>query len=502
MTVDRRAGTDPWQGLDWPLIVMVVAGIVATTWVAVLLVGRADGLSAPPYDLAFFQQVVWNIGQDARWVSSFHDGSFLGLHFSPILVVPALVERFVWPDVRVLSLIHAATIGAFVPATFLFLRAGFRPSRVGALLAAVLAISLPLWGAMQDTIRSDFHPEVTGIVLALLAGWAGLTGHSRTLWILAIVALLTREDVSYAVFVLGLVIATRGPRRSRRQGRVLSVVAVGWGIVIFGFLMPLIRAGAPSETATYYAWLGGGLDVLLAPFTKTDAVLAALTRPAPWFVFAGMVVSLGGLPLLRPRWAALVLPPLVALMLSDHFWQAGLRLQYPMILVVPLLAATLFGGRRALAFIGRRRRDGQRRLAIASLSALLTVAIVPAVAGAWIQGSLPPFDGTDPAFLPRNGAIDRLHRVAAAVPDSALLLADEGLLAPLASRAQVRRLVAAPIPPATAYVIVDRDAWSPTSNIARLHARLSAALSAGDRPVIVDDGRFVLWGPEPGAATR
>ena len=507
-----RPGSDmTWQRIATSVLpaLIVTAGGVATLWVATLLVRRVDGLSAPPYDLAFFQQIIWNVGQGGRWVSSFHDGSFLGLHFSPILVVPALIERLVWPDVRVLSLIHAVTIGAFIPAAFLFLRAGFRPSRAAAPLAAALAIGLPIWGAMQDVILSDFHPEVAGVVLALLAGWAGLSGRRRALWMLAFLALATREDVAYAVIVIGVVIAARAPREMRRHGLALIGVAAVWGVMVFGVLMPLIRAGAPSDTSSYYAWLGGGWSVLTAPFTRTTAVVAALTSPAPWFVLAGMIVSLGGLPLLRPRWALLVLPPLVASMLSAHHWQAVLRLQYPVILVVPLLAASVFGGRRALAWIDRRRRRGRRpagrlaslrpdrwltRTAMVALALLVTI---PAISGAWVQGSLPPFDRDDPAFQAPPGTIDRLMVIARDVPESALLVADEGLVAPLAGRRSIRRVAAAPMPPAGAYVLLDRDAWAATGDVAAVHRRVSLALASGDRPIISDDGRFVLWGPEP-----
>lgn len=499
-----RPATATWPALS------VAAGLTTSVWVAVLLVGRVDGLSAQPYDLAFFQQVVWNVGQDGRWVSSFHEGSFLGLHFSPILVVPAMVERLVGPDVRVLSLFHAVTLGALIPAAFLFLRAALRPSAAAGPLAAAMAIGIPVWGAMQDVIRSDFHPEAAGVVLALLAGWAGLTGRPRAMWVLAIVALVTREDVAYAAGVIGLVVAARGRRDLRRHGRILAVVATVWAVIVFGVLMPWIRAGVVSDTDRYYAWLGGGLGVLVAPFTMPEAILAALTRPAPWFVVAGMVTSVIGLPLLRPRWALLMIPPLLALLLSAHPLQSLVQLQYPLILIVPLLVATALGGRRALSLAARlqrwwrrRRPDRQRKGSLGRLSVtwsagvLLLLAASPAIAGGWVQGSLPPFDSGDPTFLERPASIDRLRLVADGVPARAALVLDEGLVAPLAGRAIVRRLTAGGSLTNESYVLVDRVAWSSGSQTAQRHERLVTSLESSARPVLADDGRFVLWGPEP-----
>jgi hypothetical protein len=137
-----------------------------------------------------------------------------------------------------------------------------------------------------------------------------------------------------------------------------------------------------------------------------------------------------------------------------------------------------------------------RRLAPA-LTALL---IVPAAVGAWVQGSLPPFDLSDPAFAARPAGLDRLKRAAAVVPGDAQLVADEGLVAPLAGRSDIRRLTARPVPAASAYVVMDRVAWAPTGRGQRRHDEILAWLEGGQRRVLVDDGRFIVWGPEPEGA--
>lgn len=509
----RRGRRDRLRA-DGPVWLTAVAGALATAWVARLLLGRVNGLSAPPYDLAFFEQIIWNVGTSGRWISSFHQGSFLGLHFSPILVIPAAIERLIGPDVRVLNVGHAVAVGGLVPATFLFVRAMLQPSRVAGLVALGLAIGVPVWGTTQDVIRSDFHPEAVGIGLALLAGWAGLTGRSRTMWIAAAIALLSREDVSYAVALVGLVVAVRADRHLRRQGRILAVVGVTWAIVVFGVVMPAIRAGIPTDTDSYYAWLGGGLRVLQAPFTQTAAVLAHVARPTPWFAAAGIIVAMLGLPLFRPRWLLPAAPPMLAVVLSDNFFQANLRLQYGLILVVPLIVGAGFGGRRALALAergwrrSRLRRRPARSVAVpgsatwrrAAGTLALTLAIAaPAVVGAFVQGSVPPFDDGDPAFASRPPGLDRLRLITAVIPADGAVAADEGLIVALAARPDVRRLLATTVTPTDAFLVMDRDGWFPTDELARVHAQILAKLDASARPVLADDGRFVVWGPEPGA---
>lgn|GEM_PF-918631 len=519
-TVGYRRARSRIGGIDGPLLAVLVIAVIAATWVGALLWRRLDGLATAAYDLGFFQQVLWDIRTNGSWTSSFHEGSFLGLHFSPILAVLAHAQGLANGAVHVLVVIHALGIGALVPATFLFLRAALRPSPWASVVAATIAAGIPIWAATQWVIRSDFHPELLGVVLALLCGWAGLSGRPWAMWLLAAVALTTREDVAYAVAVMGLVVVARGSTRMRRHGAAMVVVAVLAAVLILGVVMPWFRDGLPSDTARYYRWLGDGPEILTAPLRLTDRVVAALVRPAPWLIFGGMLAAVAGLPLLRPRWLLPIVPPLLAVLLSGHPPQAALIFQYPLLLMTPLLAATAMGGRRALAIGGRarrrwrlwrrtrrsqpqagvgpRRRDGP--LAVAIPVMIVVVLLTPVLVLARVQGSIPPFVATEPTFLERPAAAGALQAIARTVPLDAALAADEGLVPLLAARPDIRRLTAARVPDPTAYVIIDRMAWSPRQAVAH-RERILAVLPDSGRPVVADDGRFIVWGPRPVAAT-
>src|SRR5262249_58029533 len=102
---------------------------------------------------------------------------------------------------------------------------------------------------------------------------------------------------------------------------------------------PAVRGSPPSDTGSYYEWLR---------HTDAAAVAAALIAPAGWLAFAAMVAAMAGLPLLRPAWLALALPPLLADLLSAHVPQPALRLQYALPLVVPVLVAGGLGARPIL----------------------------------------------------------------------------------------------------------------------------------------------------------
>lgn len=445
-----------------PAAGVAAAALIAAAWYVHLLLARDGGLATFAYDQAFFQQLVWNLDHGRGFVSSFDPGSFLGLHFSPLLAVPAVAE-LVWPDPRTLSLLAAVSIAAFGPSAFVFLRA----MRVRAGLAAALAAPLPLLPVAQEAVRAGFHPETLGIDLALLAGAAGLRGRPALAACLALVALGAREDQAWNVLVIGAALAASGPA-SRRLGIGLAAGAAAWGAAVTGVVMPLLRAGQTVDTDSYYRWL----------HTATaGGVLHALAQPRGWLAAGIMVAGAGCLALLRPAWLTLALPPIVADLLSAHVPQPTLGLQYGLPLVVPVLVAAGLAAARLPGWL-------------AGLPSALLAA--PAIVLALAAGSLPPAVGADAGPFGHPAALAALDRCVAAIPPRAPVAADDPLAVRLASRPAIRELTAAR---PDDYVVVDRKASLPGYVAPAARAATLAALSSESRPVLCDDGRFVALGP-------
>lgn len=508
----QRSGAS-WNAAAWsrvlPLMLVAAAGLAGFAWMAILGLRKADGLATSAFDQAYFQQLVWSIGNGRGFHSSFNPGDFLGLHFSPLLVVPAVLE-VAWSDARVLTLLQAAALGASAPAAFLFLRALLGRTRQAAWLAAALAAPLPIWPIMQQQIRADFHTEAMALPFVLLAGWAGLTRRGALMFCAAAVALLAKEDQVYPVAVIGLLVAARAPgrlgARPRRAGLLLVGAAVAWGVAVFGVVKPFLRAGVTYDTDTYYAWLGGGLGVLRVPFERTDELIAVLSRPAGWIVALWLLLGLGGLGFLRPRWLVLLVPPLIVHLLSSQIPQQQILLQYGLLLVVPALVGAGLGGRRLLTVIARWRRRARPRRTTADATrhrarALgprrrrawpLALFAVPALVAAVQAGAVPPFSNLQRGFWERPAAIDRLRAVAALAPDDAVLSVDWGLASAVASRPHLEVL---PFDAAGAYILVDRRPFVTGRFPWTDRAAFIARIESSERPLLRDDGRFRLWGP-------
>jgi len=451
-------------GLRDPLDVLIAAAAgLAFAFVAWTLLQRTAALQLPAYDTAFFEQLVWNLGHGRRLSSGFFPGGFLGLHFSPLLALPAALE-LAWPDARLLALLQAAALALAAPAAYLMLRALLDGRTGAAAAAAALAAPLPLWPALQEAARAGFHTEALALPLVLAAGWAGLRGRTLACWACALAALSAREDQAYAVAVIGLLLAVHGP--SRRVGVALAATALAWGAALELALMPALRGPVTSDLDSYYAWLH---------HATLAQVATALAEPAGWLAFAAMVACAAGLPLLRPAWLALAGPPLLGDLLSAHSPQPQLHLQYALPLVVPVLVAAGLGARRLLEW----------RPPAAALAALALPALVLGAATGQLLGHRPP------AATP---ALGQLLACTSALPASAPVAVDDDAAAPLAARPVERPLTFGG--PAD-WVVVDRAGPVPRYVDARARALDLAGLAGQGRRLYCDDGRFQLWGPAP-----
>jgi uncharacterized membrane protein len=455
-----------------PISVPLLTGAVAFAVIAWTLLQRSAGLSVSAYDTAFFEQVVWNLSRGHGFTGGFFGADFLGLHFSPLLALPAALE-LAWPDARALALLQAAALGLSAPAAYLLLRA-LLDDRPGApVAAAALAAVVPLWLALQQAASAGFHTEALALPLLLTAAWAGLSGRTVLCWACALAALCAKEDQAYAVAVVGLLLAFHGP--SRTSGVALVVVSVLWAAAAELVVMPALRGPIRSDVASYYSWL---------PHAGPGRIARAVANRDGWLGVAALIAGMAGLPLLRPTWLALALPPLAGDLLSAHASQTILHLQYALPLVVPVLVAGGLGGRRVLDWAVRP-HEGEASLAPTGRVALAGLALPAVVLGIVFS----PLAGQGPLT---TSSMQRLMACATALPAEAPLAADDSVAAALAARPVERPLTWARHGD---WVVVDRASYVPAYVNVRARASVLASLSSQGRRLHCDDGRFQVWGP-------
>src|SRR6266849_1026158 len=324
--------------------VPLLAAALAFAWTLHGELQRLYGMTGSAWDLAYDQQVIWNISVGQGFYSSFARANFLGIHFELIFGALAAVEKL-WPNPAVLLIFSSAGLAATAPAAFLFFRALLPADRPASpWLAVALSAPIPFWAAIQEGARDFFHPENMALAFALLAAWAGMRGHRIAMWSFCVLTLACKEDQVYTVAVVGILMSAYGAPQVKKHWRFVLYLAAAWFLIGTGIVQQHFRNGGYTDFV-YYRWLLG-LDPTHS--VSALAIAEAALRPAALLVVAAIIASMFALPLLAPRWLLLVIPPYLANVLSGHNPQNVLNLHYVMLLLLPLTVAGGVGARRLL----------------------------------------------------------------------------------------------------------------------------------------------------------
>ena len=182
------------------------------------------------------------------------------------------------------------------------------------------------------------------------------------------------------------------------------------------YVQSYIRGPGYSDFV-YYKWLFQG--------PTPQALLGALLNPDALVVIGAVVLGMGGLQLLAPRWLALAIPPYVAEVLSGHTTERILQYHYVLLPLFPLVIAAAVGARGLLA----------RRT---SLSPAIGIAIVcVALVIGFEMGRIPPALEAENSFYARPDAVAQLEEAERVIPAEACVSADPGLAVWLANRPQI-----------------------------------------------------------------
>ena len=341
-------------------------------------IARHDTLNSYAADLSFIDQPMWNTlhghflerTMDARQVSRVSE------HLEPVILPVALVY-LVWDDVRASLIVQTLMLALGALPIYWIARkvyvnlSGFY-SRWLPVLFAFVYLMFP---ALQAANVADFHADPFIVAPLLFAFWYGQNRRFGWMWLWALVAMLTKENLPAMTFMLGLwwvlfpvegrrwvslsgsqekavdgsaqpnlLPVGRGIRvlsPSQRHGLALMAASLAWFLVAtFVFVAPLARQVYGTDTTVYFAnryGLQGGLFAWLG---------AILSDPQRWLYLVDLLAPVGWLALLAPEFLLLGLPVLAANILSNFPGQYSGQQHYSAPLVPVFVLAAIYGGRR------------------------------------------------------------------------------------------------------------------------------------------------------------
>ena len=340
-------------------VVLAVASVFLSAVIFTLSWTRYNSYSSN-FDLAIYEQIIWNSAHGRFFVSSIMgDCNSLGNHFEPVLLFLAPFYRM-FPDVRFLFAVQALALSSAMIPLYLIAKRRLE-SRV--LVCGVVAAYF-LSRGIQGAGMFEFHPDCFLPLLLLYAYYLLITSRRRGAVWMCLLMLLCKENAAFLVLGLGIFAMTR--KESRRTGFILSAAALLYWIILTKFVMPVFFRPLGAEQYQYYAWLPFG------PSIKDN--FTALARDPAGFIrvffdevrlryYFQLLGPTGFLALLSPAHYALFMLPAGIFVLGSfgHLGLLNIMAQYsahtvPAVFIAAVSGLTVLQKKLFLKFPGYKER--------------------------------------------------------------------------------------------------------------------------------------------------
>ena len=357
---------------------VIFASVVA--WIVFFGVGMLRHLSfhSKAWDLAIFDQVIWNLSNGHGWecsVRGVHD--LRGDHFEPILLIFVPLYKL-FPNVAwLLGIQAAALIGAG-----LLIRSAYA-KQLNETVSFFLLLAFLFYPPLHWLVLADFHPIALAAFFIVLA-WLGARREDKLVWLIGLVGLALCGEEGLIVggwwglcefFSSRIDYDKNPPVRSRSPMRFVGLIVAFLFWIFFVYLIAVYIPGHRAEGEGYfythrYSYLGRTVgDIAVNLFMNPRLWLPHLFNGRSLALLALFLVPLALLPLRKPGILILLIPTALYTLLSESPEQKSIFHQYVSMWIPFLFIATA----EALASYGQ---SGGGRISLKAASTLLVASIL------------------------------------------------------------------------------------------------------------------------------
>ena len=407
---------------------------------AALSVLRHDSFETGRFDLGNMVQAVWSTAHGhVLQVTNLHGAqvSRLGAHVDPILVVFAPLW-WLWPSPSLLLTAQAIAVAAgALPLYWL------ADKHTGSERAALgLSLSYLLFPAAEWMTLNEFHPVALACPLLLFAIWYLDEDRLGPFAALALLALLTREEIGLVVAGLGIWYALA--RRRWAVGGAIAAAGIGATVLAIDVVIPHFRQGAASSFFGRYDAVGGSAGgIARKAFTDPGKLLSVAFDHRGAHYLLDLLLPIIVLALLAPLLLVALLPELALNLLSSVDAQKSIHFHYVAGEIPILFAAAAIG----LGRLGRWAGTAATAAVVATLVA--NYALGPIPLWRFVPGGA--------TFQAKSSHVSRHDRIAARelglIPADAVVSATNSLGSHLSAR---RRIFSFPYVRDAQWVVLDQ----------------------------------------------
>jgi uncharacterized membrane protein len=355
---------------------LILIGLCAITF-ACLSVVRHYTFNTAAYDLAMYDQAVWNTSQGRPFEINLLEDTMPGLtnklgdHVELILLpVAALYRLRSNPDV--LLVVQAIALAALIWPLYQLVRHRSHSVWLAGIAVALYLLHPGMWNALLF----DFHPVTLGAAFLIFALWMLVQRKHLAALIFAVLAMMCKEEIGLSVALLGVyaIFFVRRPPtsplrgsaqdtsrlicffRSRdwRFGLLLIAIGIAWSAIALGVIVPAFQPLGNSYYLNRYGRLGSTFtEVLLSPITKPDVFWLVISGPKRVAYYGDLLLPLGFLPFLGIEMLLPALPDIALNTLSAFAPSRTLDYHYAVVIVPFLILATAWGIDRLAHWLSR-----------------------------------------------------------------------------------------------------------------------------------------------------
>lgn len=319
----------------WEKIILAVFISIYVVTFSTLTILRHNAF-ASGLDLGNMDQTVWNTlhGRFFTLTEKSQTVSRFAVH-SDIMLVFFAPFYLLWASPHLLNIIQSLLLGLGAIPVFLIARHILRSKGLSLLFVFMYLLS-PL---TQWINIFDFHTVSFSIPLILAAFYCVLKDKWKWYWFFILLALLTKEEISLQVAVLGLIVFF--VFKKKREGLITFFSGILWFAAMIFLVIPYFSSQGQHWA---FAWFQLGSSGLRQSFqTKLSFIVNRLLFvPEIRTYYSLLLKSSGLLPIFGLPWLALALPELMINILSSHSEMYSIRYHYTSGLIPGLIIASIY----------------------------------------------------------------------------------------------------------------------------------------------------------------
>lgn len=407
-------------------------------------------------DLAIFNQMLFASAHGHWFASSIHPPSYLGDHFSPILL---LLLPFYYLKSSPYILLIAQTMTLVACAMPLYAITNKLLNDKFAIAVVIAWLANPI---VQNVTLFEFSALPFAVLLLLTAFYFYQKNSFAPFMLCCALALTVREDVALVVAMFGIIAAID------RKKIAWIVVPIAASLLYFFVALKIIGlsgAGGSYKFFVYYSWLGSDLpSALKTLLTHPWLPLFYLFRLGNLAMLLGLLLPLALVPLINPTYLLLGLPIFLQLALGTPGGSGVvLQTQYGSLLVMAVFIAAIYS---LAAIVQPTKRTKTTQLITDHYPLTIIVFLVALIYFALTLGPLPGTLATIATTGWQNSSTVAKQELLSQIPADAAVAATYDYVPQLSSRDQLysfnyaflasQQFLTTPysLPP-TSYILVD-----------------------------------------------